>query len=361
MLGLYIHIPFCVSKCFYCDFASYPGKTALITPYLKALEKESGLYRLKTKPQTVYIGGGTPSILSAEQIKFLLDFINAKYGGGFKEFTFECNPESVNEEKLKILKEGGVNRISLGLQSFNDAELKLIGRAHNKADFIKAYSLVVKYFDNINIDLIAALPGQTKESFLSGLKAVLDFKPRHISLYGLQVEEGTPLFRQGYSYDDAFYVELLESAYKILTACGFEQYEISNYAMPGAESLHNINYWLGGEYLGLGAAAGGYLGGERYGNFPGIEEYISSVNKGERPLSFKETLCGKAKTGEKIMTAFRYLKGFKPDLQMLKYFGADFDDLLKAGLIENDGENLKLSAKGKYFANQVFSRFVEPF
>ncbi|MBR1980764.1 radical SAM family heme chaperone HemW [Candidatus Proelusimicrobium excrementi] len=361
MLGLYIHIPFCVSKCFYCDFASYPGKTALIAPYLKALTKEAGFYKLKTKPGTVYVGGGTPSFLNEEQIKILLDFINANYGGGFKEFTFECNPESLNEDKLKILKEGGVNRLSLGLQSFNDKELKLIGRAHDAASFLKAYRLAVKYFDNINIDLIAALPGQTKDSFLTGLKEVLALKPKHISLYGLQVEEGTPLFRQGYSYDDDFYVDLLESAYQILTSHGFGQYEISNYAKPGRESMHNINYWLGGEYLGLGAAAGGYLGGERYGNITGIEEYISAVNKGEKPLAFKETLCGKAKIGERIMTAFRYLKGFKPDLQMLEYFGEDFKTLLKSGLIENDGENLKLSAKGKYFANQVFSRFVEPF
>lgn len=361
MLGLYLHIPFCVSKCFYCDFASYPGKTALITPYLKALEAEAELYNLKNKPETVYVGGGTPSFLNEEQIKTLLDFINAKYVSGFKEFTFECNPESLNEDKLKILKDGGVTRISLGLQSFNDEELKLIGRAHDSASFLKAYRLAVKYFDNINIDLIAALPGQTKDSFLTGLEKVLFLKPEHISLYGLQVEEGTPLFRQGYSYDDAFYVDLLESAYKVLTSRGFEQYEISNYARPGRESMHNINYWLGGEYLGLGAAAGGYLGGERYGNVTGVEEYISSVNKGKRPTAFKETLCGKAKIGEKIMTAFRYLKGFKPDLQMLEYFGGDFKELLKSGLIENDGEKLKLSAKGKYFANQVFSRFVEPF
>lgn len=361
MLGLYLHIPFCVSKCFYCDFASYPGKTALINPYLKALEAEAELYNLKNKLETVYVGGGTPSFLNGEQIKTLLDFINAKYGGDFKEFTFECNPESLNEDKLKILKDGGVTRISLGLQSFNDEELKLIGRAHDAAAFLKAYRLAVKYFDNINIDLIAALPGQTKDSFLTGLEKVLFLKPEHISLYGLQVEEGTPLFRQGYSYDDAFYVDLLESAYKVLTSRGFEQYEISNYARPGRESMHNINYWLGGEYLGLGAAAGGYLGGERYGNVTGVEEYISSVNKGKRPIAFKETLCGKAKIGEKIMTAFRYLKGFKPDLQMLEYFGGDFKELLESGLIENDGDNLKLSAKGKYFANRVFSHFVEPF
>lgn len=361
MLGLYLHIPFCASKCFYCDFASYPGKRDLIEPYLKALKAEAELYKLEGNPQTVYIGGGTPSFLSAAQIKDLLCFVKSKYGAGFKEFTFECNPESVSEEKLKILKDGGVTRISLGLQSFNDAELKLIGRAHDAAAFLKAYGAAVKYFDDINIDLIAALPGQSKKSFLAGLEETLRLKPKHISLYGLQVEPGTELYRRGYSYDDDFYIDLLESAYKILTAQGFSQYEISNYALPGCESLHNINYWLGGEYLGLGAAAGGYLRGERYGNVAVIEDYLRAVNKGERPVSFKETLSGKAKTGERVMTAFRYLKGFKPDLQMIKYFGEEFSSLLKSGLIEEADGKLKLSAKGKYLANQVFSRFVEPF
>lgn len=360
MLGLYIHIPFCVSKCSYCDFVSYCGKEQDIPEYLKALKKESLFYG-GVKPQTVYIGGGTPSFLSARQIQTLLSFIAETYGRGFKEFTFECNPESLTEEKLKILKAGGVNRISIGLQSFNDTELKLIGRAHNAVQFLKAYETARKYFDNINIDLIAALPSQTKQSFIGSLNRVLALEPEHISLYGLQVEEGTPLYKKGYSYDDGFYVDLLQSAYEILTAEGFCQYEISNYCRKGYESLHNINYWLSGEYIGLGAAAGGFLNSERYDNLSDLKQYISAVEQGRRPLEFKETLTGKAKTGEEIMLSFRYLKGFKPSSEMIKLFGRQFDDLLKNGLVEKAGEVLKLSQKGKYFANKVFTEFVEPF
>ena len=360
MAGLYIHIPFCVSKCFYCDFVSYAGKSEFVKEYLKAVAKEASFYDF-TRPRTVYIGGGTPSLLSVQEIAFLVQFIEKRYGGGFKEFTFECNPESVNEEKLALLKSFGVNRISLGLQSFNDEELKLIGRAHRAADFIRAYEAASKYFDNINVDIIAALPGQSESGFLASLKRLVALKPKHISLYGLQVEEGTVLYKRGYSYGEDFYIRLLELGYEELTARGFEQYEISNYARAGFESVHNINYWLNKDYLGLGAAAGGYLGGVRYQNIAGIEEYIARVNDGVRPVASEEKLKGKAKIGEAVLLRFRYLKGFKPNGQMLKYFGGEFEKLKAQGLIESDGELLKLSRRGKYVANEVFRRFVEPF
>lgn len=361
MLGLYIHIPFCISKCSYCDFVSYANCSDIIPSYLEALQKEAFFYKNLPAPQTVYIGGGTPSFLSCTQIKNLLDFVNKTYGGNFKEFTFECNPESLNEEKLKILKDNGINRISIGLQSFNDNELKAIGRAHNAEQFLKAYKTAQKYFNNINVDLIAALPKQTKQSFIGSLNKVIALKPNHISVYGLQVEENTPLYKSGYSYDDGFYVELLEIAYQTLTAAGFKQYEISNYSLAGFESLHNINYWQSGQYIGLGAAAGGFLNGERYCNLSGLKDYICAVKQGLRPLEFKENLTGKAKTGEEIMLALRYLKGFEPTAEMLKFFNKDFDDLLKENLIMQEGRFLKLSAKGKYFANKVFRKFVEPF
>ncbi len=360
MFGLYLHIPFCAARCAYCDFVSYANKTAFVDNYLEALEKETLLYQTP-KPQTVYIGGGTPSFLNSKQLEELLSFIQKQYGGNFKEFTFESNPESIEEEKLRILKDYGVNRLSMGLQSFNDTELKLIGRVHNAEKFISSYELARKYFANINVDLIAALPGQTKESFLSSLNRLLSMKPNHISLYGLQIEEGTKLYESGYSYEDEFYIDLLESAYNILTKNAFNQYEISNYAKPGYESLHNINYWQSGEYLGLGAAAGGFVNGERYQNISNLEEYISAVSCGKRPAAFKEKLSGKAKLGEEILLSFRYLKGFKPNSKMLEAFSPAFEELKKLGLIENFGGILKLSNKGKYLANKVFSYFVEPF
>ena len=363
MQGLYIHIPFCISKCVYCDFASFANIKRLRLPYLKALKCEIILQKQHYKnfsPKTLYIGGGTPSFLTAAQIKFLFNSIYGCYKN-FKEITFEANPESLTLQKIKLLKNLGVTRISLGLQSTFDKHLKTLSRAHNFKTFLRACTQAKKYFDNINIDLIAGLPNQTLEEFEESIKQLLSLKPQHISVYGLQVEEGTPLYKSGYLCDDNLTRKMLEMAENILCQNGFIHYEISNFSLPKHESKHNINYWLGGDYLGCGSAAASYMCGVRFQNTADVKEYIKSLAKNKIPMVFEENLQGKAKVGEEILLKFRMLNGFKPTQKMLKYFGKEFKILLNKKLIIQDGKLLKLSEEGKYFANAVFRYFVEPF
>ena len=363
MQGLYIHIPFCILKCAYCDFASFAGIKRLRRPYLKALKQELILQKKHYKnftPETLYIGGGTPSFLTSVQIKFLFENIYSCYKN-FKEITFEANPESLTVSKIKLLKSFGVNRLSLGLQSTHDKHLKTLGRAHNYAQFLRAYTQAKKYFDNINIDLIAGLPNQNLTDFEESVKAVIALKPQHISVYGLQVEEGTPLYKSGYVCDDNLTRKMLESAENILSINGFNHYEISNFSLPKRESKHNINYWLSGAYLGCGSAAASYINGVRFQNTANVKEYIKSLKQGKIPTVFKEKLQGKEKAGEEILLRFRLLNGFKPTQKMLKYFSKEFKILLDKKLIVKNKNFLRLSEEGKYFANDVFRYFVRPF
>ena len=349
MQGLYIHIPFCVSKCVYCDFASFAGIKRLRLPYLKALKHELILQKKHYKnfdPKTLYIGGGTPSFLTAAQIEFLFESIHSCYKN-FKEITFEVNPESLTLPKIKLLKSLGVNRLSLGLQSTFDKHLKTLSRAHNFATFLHTYNQIKKYFDNINVDLIAGLPNQTLAEFEESVKTLINLKPQHISIYGLQVEESTPLYKSGYVCDDNLTRKMLESAENILRKNGFNHYEISNFALPKYESKHNINYWLNGEYLGCGSAAASYMSGVRFQNTVDVKEYIKSLASNKIPVVFEEKLQGKAKVGEEILLKFRLLNGFKPAQKMLKYFNKEFKVLLGKKLIIKDGKFFKLSEEGK--------------
>ncbi len=363
MQGLYIHIPFCVSKCVYCDFASFAGIRRLRNPYLEALKRELALQKKHYRnfnPKTLYIGGGTPSFLTAAQIKILFNSIYSCYKN-FKEITFEANPESLTLSKIRLLKKLGVNRLSLGLQSTFDEHLKTIGRAHNYAQFLRTYTQAKKYFNNINVDLIAGLPNQTLTDFEQSVKQLIALKPQHISVYGLQVEVSTPLYKSGYECDDNLTRKMLESAENILQNAGFIHYEISNFSLPKYESKHNINYWQGGAYLGCGSAAASYMRGVRFQNTDDVKEYIKSLVQNKIPIVFKEKLCGKAKVGEEILLKFRLLKGFKPTQKMLKCFRKEFEILLDKKLIIKENKKFKLSEEGKYFANNVFRYFVEPF
>ena len=363
MQGLYIHIPFCVSKCVYCDFASFANIKCLRVPYLKALKHELVSQKKHYKnfaPKTLYIGGGTPSFLTVAQIKFLFESIYSCYKN-FKEITFEANPESLTLPKIKLLKKLGVNRLSLGLQSTFDRYLKTLSRAHNFETFLRAYTQAKKYFDNINVDLIAGLPSQTLTEFEESVKQLIALEPQHISVYGLQVEEGTPLYKTGYECDDNLTRKMLESAENILHKNGFVHYEISNFSLPKHESKHNINYWFNGEYLGCGSAAASYMQGIRFQNTANVKEYIKSLVRNKIPVIFEEKLQAKAKVGEEILLRFRLLNGFKPTQKMLKYFSKEFKILLDKKLIVKNEKLLKLSGEGKYFANAVFRYFVEPF
>ena len=359
MNGLYIHIPFCVSKCFYCNFVSFKTPASLQKKYIKELCAEIKNKKNLIKPKTLYIGGGTPSILTPSLLETLFKTIEKNFGPirNFKESTIEANVESLTLVKLKLFKKYGFTRLSLGLQSPDNKYLKIIGRAHTWERFLKVYTLAKKYFENINIDLIANLPSQTLAEFSEGVKKVIFLKPKHISLYALEIEPGCVLYQKGFSTDDDLCLKMLKTAATLLEKAGFKQYEISNFSQKGAQSKHNINYWKSGSYLGLGLAASSYLKGVRSTNTADLKKYLTDKNKTE----FSEKLKGKAKEGEKIILALRMLDGFKPTKKMLQLFKEDFDILIKQNLLIYKKEKLALTEQGKYLANQVFRHFVEPF
>lgn len=361
--ALYIHIPFCKQKCKYCDFASFAGQENLIDVYLAALELESARAPIQ-KFQTLYIGGGTPSLLSVAQLERLCQNIEKHFGPiqNFQESTLEANPESVSLEKLKLLKNYGFNRLSIGLQSFNDSDLKTIGRIHTSAQFERAYETALACgFENINVDLMAGLPQQTFNSFLTSLEKLISFKPTHISVYGLQIEEGTPFFEQGILCDQILMRRMLEKTHFLLTEKGYHHYEISNFALKGKEAKHNTHYWNNGDYVGLGSAAASFVNGVRFQNTPDVAHYIRQIHANESPVVLSEKLEGKEKVGETLMLAFRKLDGVELTAEQIFLFGAEIEKHLKNGLLVKDGKKVKLSLEGLFLANEVFSSFVAPF
>lgn len=361
--GLYIHLPFCKQKCNYCDFASFAGRESFIPAYLNALDKEAAASPVKTC-QTLYAGGGTPSLLSAAQLEILCNIIRRHFGtiSAFEESTLEANPESLTPEKIRVLKDAGFNRLSIGLQSFNDEELKTLGRVHSARDFLAAYNAARQGgFDNINVDLIAGLPGQTLASFLRSLEQLLALRPEHLSVYGLQIEEGTPFFERGIVCDQPLMRRMLEETHARLTAAGYRHYEISNFALPGREAKHNTHYWNNGDYVGLGSAAASYLGGVRRQNTADVCAYIRRIEEGKSAVEFSEKLEGKAREGENLMLAFRKLDGVELSPVQEELFGREIEKHLKSGLLERAGKKVKLSFEGLFLANEVFSSFVAPF
>jgi len=361
--GLYIHIPFCKQKCLYCDFASFAGKTDLIDTYLSALAQEAALVP-HTPAQTLYVGGGTPSLLGISQLQQLVQIITAHFGevSRFEESTFEANPESLSREKADFLRGAGFNRLSLGLQSFNDDELKRIGRVHSAADFLRAYGAArAAGFSNINVDLIAGLPAQSLANFSRSLLHLISLKPEHISVYGLQIEEGTPFFERGIVCDQVLMRTMLEFAHDELARAGYMHYEISNYALAGKESKHNTHYWHNGDYIGLGSAAASYYGGVRRQNVADVQEYISRINAGQSAVAFEEKLTDQAKAGECLMLGLRLLGGMELTAQQESFFAREIEKHIRGGLLMRDGKKVKLTQEGLYLANEVFCSFVAPF
>ena len=363
LLGLYVHIPFCSGRCSYCDFTSSAGREALVPRYLGALTAEAKLCRLPRSPETLYIGGGTPSQLRVEQIEELFAGLRQAFPDSrFGEVTFEANPESVDAEKLGVLRRAGVTRLSLGWQALDDQLLKSMGRRHAVADCLRAYRLAREArFDSVSVDIICGLPGQTRSKFLSGLGRVLELAPDHLSLYGLEIHEGTLLSRQGFVPDEDLSRDMLEDAIDCITAAGLAHYEISNFARPGHESKHNLNYWDGGEYLGLGCAAASHLGGLRTCNTSDLDEYFRLVEAGVWPWAESERIEGKDKLGERAFLGLRRIAGLELDPELESFFAREWLDLERRGLIVRHGRRVRLTREGLFLANEAFSKFVSPF
>jgi oxygen-independent coproporphyrinogen-3 oxidase len=363
MRGLYVHIPFCRSKCGYCDFASLPGREDLIAAYLAALEKEALVHAgLAGSFSTLYVGGGTPSLLTPAQLGKLFAALRGLTGpfSGLRESIFEANPESLTPETAATLKTAGISRVSLGLQAVQDALLKKLGRIAMKDDFLRAWrALREAGFRNLNADLMCGLPGQTLKDFEESLRWLLELEPEHVSLYALEVHEGTPFHAAGVKEEPELAADMYEAAAAGLKRAGLVRYEISNFARPGFESLHNLNYWEQGEYLGLGPSAASYLDGERSASTPDAAAYIAAASVGlPVPKQYSEKLAGRAATAERIMLGLRKTAGIELSDDIFIEFSGEIGRLLQAGLVERSGNTLRIKEDRLYVSNAVFREFV---
>lgn len=345
-LSLYIHIPFCVRKCGYCDFLSAPADEKARDRYVQALLMEIERYRgtetADRKIKTLYIGGGTPSILSVNQLDCIIQKI--KYTFNFCddiEASMEMNPGTASKEKCRALYQMGINRLSIGLQSTNDMELKTLGRIHSYEDFINTYTWCREAgFQNINVDLMAALPYQTVESYTTGLRKIIRLAPEHISAYSLILEEGTPFYQKYnsgcYPLPDEEQERLMyRETEQILAQAGYERYEISNYAKKGYACRHNLVYWQGGDYLGLGLGSSSYMDGVRFHNTTDFNTY---VNQGAY-VEDREELSVQAKMEEFMFLGLRVMAGVS-GTEFEKRFGKTMEDVYGDVLRKHEEEGL---------------------
>ncbi|MFI5345998.1 MAG: radical SAM family heme chaperone HemW [Elusimicrobiota bacterium] len=362
MTGLYVHIPFCSVKCFYCDFAAFSGQTKQVERYLATLEAEAALLPPRT-PETLYIGGGTPSELTAAQISNLFEGLRRAYPSAHLiESTFEGNPESLDSEKLAVLARAGVTRLSIGLQTADDTLLKSVGRRHTAEDFARVFRLArAAGIPALSVDLMFGLPGQTMDSLRATLEFVLELDPEHISLYGLQVEDRTLFAKRGVEEDSGLGREMYELSISTLAKAGLEHYEISNWAKPGHRSAHNINYWHRGDYLGLGVSAASFLGGVRSSNGEKLIPYMDAVAAGKRPTEEIDAPTGREALGEEAFLGLRLIEGFVPTRELRDAFAGPWAVLKARGLAEEKGNIWRLTAEGVFLANDVFKEFVPPF
>ncbi|MEQ2129416.1 radical SAM family heme chaperone HemW [Caldanaerobacter subterraneus KAk] len=371
-IGIYIHIPFCKKKCYYCDFNSYVGYEHLMEEYVKALIEEIKYYSEEDlKIVSAYIGGGTPNFLPPSYIEMVLSEIHRHYNVlGDAEITIEVNPGLLTEDKLKIYKVNGINRISIGLQAFQNRLLEYIGRIHTVEDFLENYALIRKYFDNVNVDLIYALPTQTFEEWQETLIKVVELKPEHISTYSLILEENTPfgiLYRKGKLpvIDEEEELKMYHWGIEFLKSKGYCHYEISNFALPGYQCKHNILYWELKEYLGFGAGAHSYFKGRRWNNFERVEEYIGAIlGKGDAREKVIE-LSPEDEISEFMFMGLRMRKGVCEEefrkrfgISMFERYEEIFIKYEKMGLIERDKDCVRLTEKGIDVSNVIFEDFL---
>ena len=363
MAGIYIHIPFCKQACYYCNFhfsTSLHYKNELLEALLKEIDLQKNYTGYETV-ESIYFGGGTPSLLSVEEFIMIIEKIKTDFVlKADTEITLEANPDDITEEKLIGWKKAGINRLSIGIQSFFDEDLKWMNRAHNAQQAIENLHLAKKYFENITIDLIYGTPALTNEKWKQNVDFAISMNIPHLSCYALTVETKTPLYKmikQGQTENvnpekqSEQFLLLMEWMEKV----DYEHYEISNFSKPGWRSRHNSSYWMGKNYLGIGPSAHSYNGTERQWNISNNNKYIESINKGIIPFE-KEVLTPVQKQNEYIMTSLRTMEGMKLE----KFDGVDLDKLIAAsrkfidsGLIKLENNSLLLTNNGKLLADGI--------
>lgn len=372
LMELYVHIPFCIKKCDYCDFLSGPASAETQNNYVEALLTEiskSGDFS-EREISTVFIGGGTPSAVQSENIIRIMEALRRRFVfSDNAEITMEANPGTLTSEKLKDYREAGINRLSIGLQSADDGELRALGRIHTYQEFLESYHLArAAGFDNINIDLMSAIPGQTRKSWNRNLKTVVDLKPEHISAYSLIVEEGTPFAKRKLDLpgEDEEY-QMYEDTARILGEYGYLQYEISNYARKGYECRHNKGYWMRTDYLGLGLGAASLIGGDtRWNNTSDMQEYLQ--NSGSLQKIRKDTviLTRKEQQEEFMFLGLRMTEGVsEADFQecfgvpLLKVYGEPLKKYKNMELLENKNGFWRLTPRGIHVSNWILADFLQ--
>ena len=370
-LELYLHIPFCVQKCAYCDFLSAPAGDAAKAEYVDALKQEIQRYRKMARSyrvSSVFVGGGTPSILSCGQILEIFKTLRQVFViQSDAEVTIEANPGTVTKEKLAAWKQAGINRISFGLQSVNNEELKMLGRIHTWEEFLESFSLARAVgFSNINVDLMSGLPGQSLSSWEESLEKVAKLQPEHVSAYSLIIEEGTPFALKKLNLpDEEEERKMYEKTHEILESYGYHQYEISNYGKPGKECLHNIGYWQRKEYLGLGLGSASLIRERRFHNTGKMERYLAKSDQVGEIREDIEKLTRENQMEEFMFLGWRMLEGVS-EKEFQEKFGTDlkniYGDVIKKyiqlGLLEQKGDRLYLTRRGISVSNPVLADFL---
>jgi len=361
---LYFHIPFCPKLCPYCCFYVETGAKNKTTQFLDALlrEVDNAGASHEIRPETIYFGGGTPSALTCEQLEYLLSRLRDRLDlSALREWTFEVNPATVRIDKAQVLKGAGVSRISLGVQSWDDALLKTLGRVHNAGQAERTFGLLRSAgFDNINIDLMFAVPGQTVAQWHATLDRTIALEPEHVSSYCLTYEEDTAYFRQlqlgAFVQDDDRDADLFEATIDKLTGAGFDHYEISNYARPGHESAHNFAYWRGADYLGFGPSAFSTVGLHRWQALPDTAEYTRRILAGESVVHFTEDLPAATRLGEIAAFGVRTREGIATG--DLTRWSKDLQPFRELGFLEERDGRTILTRRGKLMADAVAEAFV---
>lgn len=375
--AVYIHIPFCTNKCFYCDFNSYVLKDQPVMDYLRALDREMA-YTVRDNPpgtiDTIFVGGGTPTVLKPDEMAYFLQSVRKHFPEWNEEieFSMEANPGTTDADKLKVMMDGGVNRISFGVQSFNNDLLSGIGRIHNTDDVYRSIETAHKVgFSNMSIDLMFGLPNQTVEMMSHSLDKALELDLPHFSIYSLKVEENT-LFHTLYnrnqlplpSEDEE--LKMYQLIMEQMKTAGYKQYEISNFAKPGFESKHNITYWRNEDYYGLGAGAHGYVKRQRHINIKGVNPYVKACEEG-LPRMDTFIVDEKEAMEDFMMVGMRVYEGVNRERFRQQFDGKEMDDvfadqlrkLLKEQLIVETEDGYRLSERGVLFGNNVFGAFVD--
>jgi len=372
--GIYIHIPFCLSKCYYCDFYSKPASDEEIDEYVECLTKEIKIvlprYSEK-KFDTIYIGGGTPSILKIIQLENIFEtlykFINPS---DIVETTLEANPETLTKSKLKALKKIGINRLSIGIQSTHDYLLKLLNRVHNKKKAIESIELARKAgFNNLNVDLIFGIPQQTMKDWEETLDTITSLRPEHLSVYNLTVEKGTKLYnlirtKQLQLPDEELQIRMFKYAMKLLSNRDYKHYEISNYALNGFLCKHNLKYWQGDEYLGIGVASHSWMNRKRFYIPRNIKLYIENIQRDMIPYKYDRVRDLRRRVAERLMIGLRLIDGIELKtiqtnyhIDILELFESEIKELRELKLINVNRNKMKLSKRGILLANEILSRF----